>query len=88
MKTTFKIHRTMQMGDKVQIVTELVNKGGQFDLSDNSFLGGIPIENWLDMPRMVDEQGNQRFDWFVFKLKDKNDIHKLKEQDIVELDTI
>lgn len=38
-----------------------------------------------DIPRSIDEQGNQRYDQFVFVLKDNNDKNKIQEKAIVEL---
>lgn len=58
-----------------------------FKMSDNSTLNDIPIENFTDIPRAHDNDGNIRYDLFVFMLKDKDDKEKLVKGQIVELVT-
>ena len=83
--TRFKIEKTLTIGDKVHVIVELIDKEAQFELSDDTFLGGIPIEKWLDIPRALDIDGRQRHDIFVFALKNKSDKTKIDDLDEAEL---
>jgi len=85
MQVKFRIGKTLEIKDKVYVFAELVEKNYKFKLSNNSFLGEIAIENRMEIPKALDKNGKQRYDLFVFVLKDKNDRHKLKQFDIVVL---
>ncbi|MFK7936747.1 MAG: hypothetical protein AB8G22_24750 [Saprospiraceae bacterium] len=67
------------------VATKLLNTDADFSLTDNSKLGGIEIENWMDIPRAIDSSGKQRLDLFVFKLKHSEDKDKLQKGDLVLL---
>ena len=56
-----------------------------FQLTDNSKLEGIRIENWCDIPRAHDKEGNLRTYLFVFALKKCDEKDKLSIGQIVEL---
>lgn len=58
-----------------------------FKMSNNSFLNNIPVEDYADMPRAHDKEGNARFDLFCFILKDSTDKNKFHEGQVVELFT-
>jgi hypothetical protein len=49
------------------IFARLIDGLADFELKEGSKLGGIPIYNYVDMPRTLDENGNLRLDIFVFK---------------------
>jgi len=44
-----------------------VNVDHDFEIKEGSLLGGIPVLNYLDMPRMLDDNGQPRLDVFVFR---------------------
>lgn len=54
-------------------------------MSDHSYLGDFPIENWIEMPRALDEEGKQRKDLYVLVLKNATDKDKLKLNEIYEM---
>lgn len=56
-----------------------------FVVTDKSFLGGVELEKYLDMPRKLDDKGEQRNDLFAFQIKNGQDNSKLKQKAIVEL---
>ena len=49
------------------IFARQVNAGQDFEIKEGSLLGGIPIYHYIDMPRMLDENGQPRLDVFVFR---------------------
>ncbi|HEX7902869.1 MAG TPA: hypothetical protein VF487_03240 [Chitinophagaceae bacterium] len=56
-----------------------------FRLSDKSKLNDVPIENFTDIPKAHDKDGNIRYDLFVFILKNKEDKDKFVIGQVVEL---
>src|SRR5688572_25844261 len=59
--------------------------GQNFIVTDKSFLGGVELGKYLDMPRKLDEKGEPRNDLFAFQLKNGEDNSKLKPNSVVEL---
>ena len=57
----------------------------QFDVFDDSLLGGFPLLRQLDMPRKLDANGNPRMDLFAFYLRNKSDVDKFALGQTVEL---
>jgi len=49
------------------IFARQVNISQNFEVKEGSLLGGIPIYPYLDMPRILDENGEPRHDVFVFR---------------------
>jgi hypothetical protein len=48
------------------ILARQINITIMFAMKDGATLNGIPLLNFLDMPRLLDEKGRQRYDVFVF----------------------
>lgn len=63
----------------------MISPNTHFKLSDTSLLGGVEIENWLDIPITKDENGNQQKDKVAFVLKYASDKDKLHEGNLVDL---
>ena len=38
-----------------------------FEIKDGTTLGNIPVYNYADMPRVLDENNQQRLDVFIFR---------------------
>jgi len=49
------------------IFARQVNVNQSFEVKEGSLLGGITIYHYVDMPRMLDENGQPRLDVFVFR---------------------
>lgn len=56
-----------------------------FIVTDKSFLGGVELAKYLDIPRVIKDNGELRHDLFAFHLKKDEDNSKLKPKTIVEL---
>jgi hypothetical protein len=67
------------------LFAKLLQKGLHFTLTDNSTLGGYPVQKFLTMPRALDKEGNPRFDLFAFHMKVKSDLKNLSNGQIIEL---
>lgn len=70
--------------NKICVFARLLGKN-DFKLSEQSTLGNVDIENWLDIPQQTDDDGNPRTDLFAFLLKKNNDRNRLSPGKIVEL---
>jgi hypothetical protein len=49
------------------IFARSINGDLDFDIKDGATLGGIPIYNSVEMPRLLDANEQPRFDVFVFR---------------------
>ncbi|MDN3580503.1 hypothetical protein [Mucilaginibacter flavus] len=49
------------------IFARLIRGQSDFELKEGALFGGIPVYHYTDIPRMLDENGNPRFDIFIFK---------------------
>jgi hypothetical protein len=74
-----------QSRNKVYIFAKWLDTDNNWQLTETSTLGGVPIEKWFDIPRMIDENGDQRTDFFAFALKNDADQTKFEPGQIVEL---
>lgn len=64
--------------------TQLNHFEYNFQLTDSTTLGGYEIIHF-SMPRALDEDGNPRFDCYVFRLKDRSNLKYFKAGQEVEL---
>lgn len=77
--TEFVIEATFQGGDGRVYVVARVLGSAAFDAGPDAILGGCAVEQWLEIPRALDEAGRQRTDLFGFCLKDAADRVRLKD---------
>ena len=80
-ESIFKLHTR----NKVCVFARLLNSNLDWKLTDESKLGSVQIENWLDIPRAHDKNGNRRLDLFAFQLKNNDDKDKLTINQVVDL---
>ncbi|MBO9564080.1 MAG: hypothetical protein J7621_14950 [Niastella sp.] len=69
---------------KVYVIARLTNPNAFFYLTDDLYLGGIPVNIGMS-PRTIDKAGKPRLDLYTFVLKSKSDKGKLQVNDILEL---
>ncbi len=84
--TEFVIEATFEGGDGRAYVVARILGSAAFDVGPDAVLGGCPVEQWLDIPRTLDEAGRQRTDLFGFCLKDTTDRVRLKDGERVVLE--
>lgn len=66
------------------VIARILEPKANFYVTKKSFLGGVELAEYLDIPRSVDENGKQR-NVVAFQLKYPQDAEKLIPQTIVEL---
>ena len=81
----FKIENTLLIKDKAYVLAKLLDTDRDFFLTDASYLNEVAIENWMDIPRAHDMNGNIRLDLFVFALKNLAEKDEFKIGQIVTL---
>lgn len=67
------------------VLARQLTPGQNFVVTDKSFLGGVELTKYLDIPRATNDKGEQRLDLFAFHLKNDEDNNKLKPNTVVEL---
>jgi len=67
------------------VLARHLNQGQDFVVTDKSFLGGVELAKYLDIPRATNDKGEQRYDLFAFHLKNDEDNSKLKPKTVVDL---
>jgi hypothetical protein len=63
----------------------LIDPSKNFRVTEKSFLGGVELERFLDIPRSIDANGRQRIDIAFLQLKNPDDKGKLIPGSIVEI---
>jgi len=85
MKKAFKVEFTMSQGRKAVVVATQLQES-DFQVTEFSFLAGVPIERSLSQPRKIKEDGSPDYDTFVFTLRSQADKDKFQVDDLVELE--
>ena len=67
------------------VLARHLTPGQPFVVTDKSFLGEAELAKYLDIPRANNDKEEQRYDLFVFHLKNDEDNTKLKPKTVVEL---
>ena len=83
-KKKFKIEYILNLHGKTCLFARQLDKSN-FIINEGSTIGGVPLESSLSQPRKLLENGKPDLDIFSLFLKNKNDIDKLKVDQIVEL---
>ena len=71
--------------DRPYIIVRHLLPGQQFQVPENSFLDDIEIMAGLTSPRAADENGNPRFDLYLFYPRFKKDIGLFAKGMVVKL---
>lgn len=67
------------------IFARQLTPGQNFVVTDKSFLGGVELKKYLEIPRAINDKGEQRYDLFAFHLKNDEDNIKLNTKTVVVL---
>jgi hypothetical protein len=81
----FQVEQIITVKDKTYLLTKSLDANTDFKLSDTCCLGDYEIENWFDIPKALDENGNQLTDKFSFVLKNQSDKEKITSGDVLIL---
>lgn len=85
MKAKFQIEQVLTVKEKVYVLAEHINPDINFTLTDSTSLATVPIENWIDIPRAVDSQGNLRNNYYAFVLKNSQDKNKVSVGETMDM---
>lgn len=86
MAVLFEIENVFQITNRgYYVFARQLAIGQNFVVTDKSFLGGVELGKYLDIPRALDDKGEQRNDLFAFQIKNDEDNSKLKPKAVVEL---
>lgn len=86
MAVQFEIESIIKVSNRGYFVfARQLTPGQDYFITDKSFLGGVELTKYLDIPRITNEKGEQQYDLFAFHLKNDEDNYKLKPKTIVEL---
>jgi hypothetical protein len=68
MVLTFEIMYLSYYHNRGQFIfARLLDGGLDFEIKDGALFGGIPIYNYVEMPRLLDDNNEPRLDVFVFR---------------------
>ena len=67
------------------IFARQINAGQNFELKEGSMLGSVTLFQYLDIPRILDKNGKQRLDVFVFRPLSCFSSDSFEEGQVVEL---
>ena len=83
--TTFQIEYIYKKDDYGLILVKYLSGEKDFEITSESKLGKIELEEYLDMPRKVDENGKLILDSFILKPKKESDLDNFELGQIVNL---
>jgi hypothetical protein len=86
MPVQFEIESIIKVANRgYYVFAKQLTPGQNFTLTDKSFLGGVELAKYLDIPRTNNDKGKQRDDLFSFHIKNEKDNKKLQPKTIVDL---
>lgn len=86
MAVRFEVEAVVPIKERgVHVLAKSLVDGIDFHIPRGSTLGGVELENFLDVPRAADAHGNQRTDLFAFKLKEGATGEQFVKGAVVEL---
>lgn len=86
MAVQFEIESVIKVSGRGHFVfARQLTPGQNFVVTDKSFLNDVELSKYLDVPRGTNDKGEQRYDLFVFLLKNDEDNTKLKPTTVVDL---
>ena len=86
MAVQFEIESVIKVTNRgYYVLAKRLSAEQNFVVTDKSFLGGVELTKYLNIPRATNEKGEQRHDLFAFHIKNEEDNSKLKPKAVVEL---
>lgn len=83
--TTFQVEYIYKKGENGLILVKYLSGKKDFEITSESKLGNIELEEYLDMPRKMDKNGKSMLDSFILKPKKASDLDNFKVGQIVHL---
>ena len=87
MVQNFEIIKIIKHHNRGQFIfARLINSGSDFEVKEGSMLNGVPVNPYVDIPRILDENQQPRLDVFVFRpMEFVYSADLFKERQLVEL---
>jgi hypothetical protein len=86
MTTKMRIEKILPVAGQGQyILVRPIIPGQEIKLTETTYLDNIELDQYLDIPRKIKENGEQDLDLYSVKLKNDHEVFRLKEKAIVEL---
>jgi len=86
MTTKFKIEKILSItGQGQYILIRPTISGQEFTLTEKTYLDNVELEQYLDIPIKIKENGDADLDFYSVKLKNDHEVFRLKENTIVDL---
>lgn len=86
MPVQFEIESVFKVATRgYYVVARCLTPEKNFFITDKSYLGGVELAKYMDIPRATNDKGEQRYDLFAFHLKNDDDRTQLTPKTIVDL---
>ena len=86
MTTKLRIEKILSIAGQGQYVLVRPTVSGQeLTLTEKTYLDNVELDQYLDIPRKLKENGDLDLELYSVKLKNDHDFFRLKENTIVEL---
>jgi hypothetical protein len=86
MATKFKIEKILSIAGRGHyILVRPVISGQQFKWNEKTYLDNVELEQYLDIPRKIKENGEPDLDLYSVRLKNDHEVFRLNENTIVDL---
>lgn len=86
MSVQFEIESIVSIANRgYYVLARHLIPGQEFHITCKSFLGDVELVDYIDIPRAINEKGEQRTDLFSFHIKNPEDNKKLAKNQIAEL---
>jgi len=86
MTTKLRIEKILSIAGQGQYVLVRPTVSGQeLTLTEKTYLDNVELDQYLDIPRKLKENGDLDLELYSVKLKNDHDVFRLKENTIVEL---
>jgi hypothetical protein len=86
MTTKLKIEKILSLAGQGQyLLVRPIIPGHELILGEKTYLDNVELDQYLDIPRKLNENGELDLDLYSVKLKNDHEVFRLKENTIVEL---
>ena len=83
--TRIFIEDILEIKDGVYIMIRYVSGEKNFSINHSSRINNLPLDLYLDIPRLIDSNGQQIYDVFAIKLLYKDDRCRLSKNKYADL---
>ena len=86
MATKWKIEKIVSIVGQGQFIfIRPAISGQEIVITEKTYLGNVELDQYLDIPRKLNENGDLDLELYSVKLKNDHEVFRLKENTIVDL---